>query len=132
MESAAGDEERLTQFLLDEVGDGLRSVVSHAGRTYDVVYVRDEVREQYTDDEVAQIVEDLVFDTLDKQHQEGMYVHGDLACTVRCFEEAVEMHLVLDDQRGVAISLEPTVLLEHQSFVGRCMEAVGIDELVEA
>jgi len=132
MDTAAANAERLTQFLLDEVGDQLRSVIYHRGRDHDVTYVRDDVAARYTDEEVAQVVEDLVFDTLDKHHQEGMYVHGDLVCNVRCFEEAVEIHLVLDEHRGIAISLEPTVLLEHQSFVGRCMEAVGVDEVVAA
>lgn len=119
--------DRLVAFLQERVGENLRSVVYYDGEGYDVAYLQDDVREQYSDDEMDDVVEDLGFEALAKPMQEELYVHGSLNCTVRCFEDAIEMNFPFDEREGVAVSLAGEAFVTHQTFVGKCMEIVGIE-----
>lgn len=114
----------LVAFLRERVGDHLRSVLFYDADDGELVYVRDDVREQYSDDQMADVVRDVRLEAIEKLHQEDLYVHGGLDCTVRCFEDAVEMHFVHDETRGTAVALDGEVFAAHNTFVGACRDIV--------
>lgn len=124
---APRDPERLTEFLKSEVGDELRSVIYYDEDTFDLVYARDDVREQYTESELEDVRQDLGITSFGKPALEGLYVHGDLQSTVHCFEDAIEMQFLLSDTEGIAVGLDPAAFVTHRTFIGRCLEEAGYD-----
>jgi hypothetical protein len=119
----------LVEYLHETVGDGLRSVIRYNfdSEGYDVVYVRDGILEGYSEETIENIVRTYETDALSKPGQERWYNHGDQQCIMRCFENGVELNLVNNGQ-GVAIGLDRGVFAGQKSFIGNCMEVVGITE----
>jgi hypothetical protein len=64
-------------------------------------------------------------EAIEKSHQEDLYVHGSLNCTIRCFEDAVEMHFVHGERFSTAVALDGEVFAVQNTFVGRCLEVMG-------
>lgn len=112
----------LASFLQDRVGDNLRSVAHYDADSYDVVYLRDDVADQYSETDHDRVSREARLESVDREHQEDLYVHGRLECTVRAFENAVEMHFPVDDASGVTVALDAEALTAHRTFVGRCLE----------
>jgi hypothetical protein len=119
--------ERFTDHLCDRLGDDLRSVGWYTDDEYEVVYARDDVIDQYSDEDVAEVFRDLGIESLEKGMLEEMYEHGRLNCTIRCFEGAIEMHFVANRGEGLAVALEPAAFVAHETFIGECMRLAGID-----
>jgi len=120
------DAEALTEYLLAEVGDDLRSVVTYDRDDYDVAYARDDVRAKYSQRRIEKVVRDLEVESLSREIQEDLYVHGDLEATVRCFDGGIEMHFIAGQGEGVAVAVEPETFVAQRSFFGRCLETAGL------
>ena len=119
---APNPSEALTEFLKGHVGDHLRSVLRYDETGGELLYVRDDVAEQYSRDEMAEVEQDVRLEAFGTSHQEDLYDHGSLNCTVRCFDDAVEMHFPRDETSGTAVALDGEVFAVHNTFVGRCIE----------
>lgn len=120
--------EELTTFLKDKVNDELRSVIYYDEDTFELVYVRDDVRSQYSDEDLERIHQDLGLTSVGKPFLEDLYVHGELECSVHCFENAIEMHFIASETEGIAVALEPAAFLSHRTFVGQCLEKIGFED----
>lgn len=114
---------RLADFLREQVGDGLRSVIYHDGDEYEVVFSREDVD---GDRNVDDIVADLRADSYEQGIREDIRGQGRLNCSVWVFEEAIEMHFVADERRGVAVALDTETFLAQSSFIGRCLGVAGL------
>ncbi|WP_135302210.1 DUF7522 family protein [Haloarcula amylovorans] len=122
---APAEPERVASYLESEVGDELRSVIYYAEDTFEVVYAREDVRSQYTDRDLEKVRQELGITSFGKPAMEDLYVHGDLKCTVHCFEEAIELQFVASDTEGVAVALDPAAFVAQRAFIVRCMEEAG-------
>lgn len=117
--------EALTEFLKEQVGGHLRSVIFYDDTGGEVIYVRDDVADEYTDGDVSEVVRDVRLEAVDKPHQESLYVHGPLECTLRLFGDAVELHFPHDRTCGTAVALDSEVFPMHNTFVEQCLDAMG-------
>ena len=124
---APANPERVATFLEQEVGDELRSVIYYDETTFDLVYVRDDVREQYSERDLERVRQELGVASFGKPALEDLYVHGDLQCTVQCFQEAIEIHFLASDTESIAVGLDPAAFVTHRTFIGRCLEEAGFD-----
>lgn len=124
---AQRDPDQLTEFLQAEVGDELRSVIHYDENTFELVYARDDVAEQYTESDLENVRQDLGVASFGKPVLEDLYVHGDLQCTVHCFENAIEMMFLVSETEGIAVGLDPAAFVTHRTFIGRCLEEAGYD-----
>lgn len=113
--------ERLRTLLSESTGDLLRSVAYYDDEGYEVVYLRDDVADEYDEDEIDEAFEDVRLEALTKPRQEDLYTHGRLECVVRCFSEAVEMHFDLTETTGVAAALDREVMESGSQFLGECL-----------
>jgi len=59
---------------------------------YEIVYLCDDVADQYSDTDHERVGREVRLESVTRPQQEGLYVHGRLECTVKAFEDAVEMH----------------------------------------
>jgi len=114
----------LTKSLREYVGDDLRSVLRYDDDGAELVYVREDVADDYSATEVEQVVRDVRLEAVEKPHQEGLYEHGSLDCTVRCFDDAVEVHFPHDETSGTAVALDHDVLTDEDTLLGKCTELV--------
>lgn len=114
----------LVQFLQEEINDHLRSVIHYDDDGFEVIYVRHDVAAEYTDDDINEVIQDLGMEAFGKPVQENLYDHGELQCTMRWFDDGIELNFLASDTEGVAIGLSGKTFLEHQTFLGKCMAHV--------
>lgn len=115
---------RLEGFFDNRVGDDLRSIITYQESAHEVVYLRDDVATQYSEDDFEKSIKDTRFDSLTKPLYEETFSeeHGELTCLVQAFENAVEMNFVLADGEGVAVGMDATALLETNGLVADAWE----------
>jgi hypothetical protein len=115
----------LAEYLEQRAGDSLRAVGHYSTDDYEIVHLRDDVREQYSDDEIEDIVEDLRWESFAKSTQERQYRFGSLNCSIQAFEEGVVMHFPYDDNRGTLISLAPGAARQLIGFIDDCLSQIN-------
>lgn len=101
-------------------GDELRSVGYYDDGESDFVFVRDDVESAYDCAEVGQIIRDVRLEAIDSENQESMYAHGELLCTVRCFDEATELHTSVDETTGFMIAVDAGSIVDLRETVEIC------------
>ncbi len=117
----------LVERLKSRVGDDLRSVARYDESGYELVYLRDDVAEQYDDERLDDIFENLRMEAILMTDDEQRYDHGPLDCVIRSFDRAVEMHFALSRSEGVAISLDAGAMMRARSFTGELLRVVRDD-----
>lgn len=115
----------LADFLEKRAGDNLRSVIHYDEGDYSIVYSRDDVWENYSEDGIESVVTELQMENIERAHQENLYVHGGLNCSIRCFENGVEFHFPHSAQAGAAVAMDPQTVEELYSFIGDCLTVIG-------
>lgn len=103
---------RLEEFFLDRVDEKLRSIVMYEEDGFEVVYLRDDVGEQYTDVEIDDAIDESRMESLAAPIYADQFAedHGELTCMVKCYEYVIEMNFVLDDGVGAAVALDAGAL----------------------
>lgn len=123
----AGKGEALTAALEDEVGDALRVVGRFTADDYELLYDRDDVRSQYTAEEIDEIHREQVFEELNRSYQEGLFEDvGELRCTTRWFDDIVAVLLMPEgSDRGVFVTVDRNDDLDVDDLVARCMHGLA-------
>lgn len=116
--------EGLVDRLQDRAGRNLRSVIFYEDGAYELAYIRSDVEQEYTDEEIERVVEEMKAEAAARPAAEWLYSHGELECIVRMFEYGVEVHIPLTETAGVAIGLEANSLVLLQAFVVECYQAL--------
>lgn len=114
----------LVDFLQERAGEYLRSVIHYDRDSHELLHLRRDVAQAYSDGEIDRVLEELRHESMDAARQEAMYVHGELGCVVRVFEAAVEMHFPHAGCSGTAIALDPEAATRLHSFVGECLDSI--------
>jgi hypothetical protein len=110
----------LVRFLREHVGDLLRSVLYYDVDSCGLLYIRDDVADTYDERERANVLRDMRLEAIEKSHQEDLYFHGPLDCTIRCFEDAIEMHFLHGERCGTVVALDGEAFAVQNTFVGSC------------
>lgn len=115
---------RLEAFFQERVGDDLRSIIRYGETDFEIVYLRDDVDDQYTSTEVAQSVDDSRMDSLSAPLYTDSFAedHGDLTCLVQCFEHVIELNFVLEGGVGVAVALDAEAMAEGHGLIAEARE----------
>lgn len=118
-------ESAIATTLSKRFGDDLRSVGYYDDDGAEIEYMRDDVEANYENGDVDRVFRGAKLEALDQSHQESMYAHGDLQCTVRCFEEATELHFVQHQTKGFVVAIDAGKLTELRKTVEDCLDAIG-------
>lgn len=110
----------LQDFLEERAGSLYRGMVRYDGDTTDVLYLRDDVREERMRSEIDRMLRRLRPESKSKETQS--FPFGQLYATVRSFEEAVIMHFPIGRDRGIVVSLEPGAAKSLNTFIRRCQQ----------
>lgn len=110
--------------LRENTDASLRMVFRYEGEEYDLVYVRDDVREQFPEPHLQQRVETLMMKGLgDPQSQSALHDFGELSATVRWFENALVAFFPDDEWAGVIVVLDRT----ESELIDRTLAHLGSD-----
>ncbi|MBX0296809.1 hypothetical protein [Haloarcula nitratireducens] len=117
---------RLETFFKEKTDGDLRSIVQYEQGDFTVAYLRDDVAEQYTDDEFADAIDDSRFESFSAPIYDDLFSdeHGELTCLVKCFENVLEMNFVLADGVGTAVALEAEAFSETHGLVAEARDVV--------
>lgn len=118
------DIERLRKYLVREADESFRGLILFDGDAVEHVVLRPDVRERRVRTEITTIVRRLRREATTAERES--FPFGDLRATIRRFDEAVLLHLPQSEDRGVVVSLEPSVAPRLNSFIDGCL-----DRLVE-
>lgn len=120
---------RLEDFFKQRTDDNLRSIVKYERDSYDVVFLRDDVSEEYTTRELESAIDASRMDSLSSPIYENTFSedHGELTCLVQCFEEVAEMNFVLEDGTGAAVALDVEAMTDTHGLVSAARE-IALEE----
>lgn len=117
---------KLEAFLEERTDGRLRSIVKYEDQSYDVVYLREDVAGEYTDEQIKRAVDESILDSISAPVYEDVFSddHGELICLVQCYENVVEMNFVLDDGVGAVVALDEKALAETSGLVADARDIV--------
>ena len=120
---------RLEEFFTHRTDDALRSIIKYDPKSFDIVFLRDDVAEQYTRSELEHAIDDSRMESMTAPIYKNTFAadHGELTCMVKCFENVAEMNFVLEDGVGAAVALDEEALVESHGLMAEA-RALIIDE----
>ncbi|MFW5903504.1 MAG: hypothetical protein ACOCS7_02070 [Halolamina sp.] len=114
----------LVSFLQEEYGDALRWVASFDSESmdYDIRYIRDDLKTDLSGFNFDTIVHRSIA-IFNRRHVEDVYFHlGDAESLLVEYDEAIAVHLYLDDRRGVVIKIQSGADVSIPEFREACLE----------
>lgn len=114
---------QLTAFLRQRAEEHLRGVAFYDPEGYDLLYVRDDIKGYRLKSEVDAMITRLQQES--STTEEAAFPFGDLDATVRCFEEAIVMHLPQSEENGILVTMEPEAADQLNTFIGECLARVS-------
>ena len=115
---------KLSAYLRERADEFVRTVGYYTEDSHEVLYIRDDVAAQYTDEELQAVIDDLRLEGLSTPRQESLYVLGNLNCTVRCFNKGVVMHFPHDQTSGTVAIMEYDAATQLHSFIAGCLNEI--------
>lgn len=128
-----GEAKRLTKYCKERAGDKLRSVTIYRPEGTTSVYVREGLREDYTEEQVAALVKSAteLNSTLHRSNIEDAPL-GRPNAGVYSFEEAFVIQLPLNENSGIVATFDADVGSYLAGFIRDCQKAIqGDPSLVE-
>lgn len=110
---------RLQEFFEGRTNGELRSIIEYNPDGANVVYLRDDVAEQYTDKEIETAIDEARMGSLHVPIYESTFSkdHGELVCMANCFENVIELNFALEDGVGTAVALDAEALDETHNLI---------------
>ena len=117
---------RLEEFFEERTDGYLRSIINYEDREYEIVYLREDVAEEYTEEELREAVDESIMDSLAAPVYGHVFSedHGELTCLVQCFANVIEMNFVLADGVGTAVALDVEAMGEATGMVADARQIV--------
>lgn len=118
------DPQRTIDALQSHVDSALRYVGDYYDAGFEHHYFRDDVKAQYSTDEIEEIYEDLVLGGIAKHRVESLFHTGRMECSIYGFEQAVMFHFINNDREGALITVDRDVELNLDDFISTCQAEV--------
>jgi len=115
-------QKELVEFLRSEVGDSLRAVGKYDREGYRVLYARDDVVDEFSQEDIEKIHHEMVLKGLGNQHIESLFNDEELECSIYQFENIVRLHFVKEDYLGHYVSFDYSGEINPSRIVDRCKE----------
>ncbi len=112
----------LVDLLKDEVGDRLRAVGEYDKDDYYVLYIREDVAEEFTQEDIGEIHHEMVLKGLGNQHIESLFDDEPLECSIYQFKSIARLHFVKEDYLGYYVSFDYDGNVNPSKIVDECKE----------
>jgi hypothetical protein len=117
-------QKELVDLLREEVGDSLRAVGRYDEEGYDVLFIREDVADEFSQEDIEEIHHDMVLKGLGNQHIESLFNDEALECSIYQFEDSVRLHFVNDDYLGYYVSFDYDGDTNPSRIVDECKDLV--------
>lgn len=120
---------QLKEFFQERATGDLRSVIRYDQDGIEVMYLRDDVADQYSVSELEDTIEESRMESLSAPIYENTFSkgHGELECMVNWFENVIEMNFIVDDGIGVAVALDVDQMGKANSLIADARRLVVDD-----
>lgn len=117
--------------LRDSFGEALRGVGLVRDNEYNVLYMRDDIEPQYSNDALDEIGRDLILESLRKEPLEDVYVAGgEYEFSSIGFRRMVILLFTVDGGTGLVLSIELDFFDDLNSVVDTLQElSLGADDV---
>ncbi|UIP00788.1 hypothetical protein Hbl1158_05365 [Halobaculum sp. CBA1158] len=116
-----GEPNELVQFLQQQAGEYLRGVVHYSDDDYDALYLRDDVADMYTDEELTEFV--AYYREKNRQlAPDRPFDLGTDHCTISMYDEAIIFHFTQGTDVGTVVTLSPEAGRDVVQFTTDCLE----------
>ncbi|MCD2203854.1 hypothetical protein [Halobacterium sp. KA-6] len=117
---------QLKEFFEEHMDGELRSIVRYDLDEVDVEHIRDDVTDQYTEEELTKAIDESRLDSLHAPLYEHSFSkdHGDLQCMITCFEHVIEMNFAIDDGVGVAVAIDAEAMDDAHGLISEARNIV--------
>jgi len=97
----------LVDTIRDDSTGSLQLAVRYSGKDHDIVYLREDIDEQFSDQELEQQVETLMLKGHGDPPQEGaLFNFGSLNATMRFYDESLVVHFPTGEWTGLVFVLD--------------------------
>lgn len=116
----------LHEVLNSLVGEDLRALGYYMPDDFRAIYRCEEMREEYTENEVEEILKNALLDTISQPAYEDLHDES-LRATIRLFEEKTDITITIGENSGVIFALNPESEFSHQEIVEAVYDSVNLD-----
>jgi hypothetical protein len=116
-------------FFEEHAGEHLRSIVRYDRDGYEIVFLRDDVAAQYDDQELDNAIDQNRLDSLTSPVYEDVFAkdHGEMRCLVQCFENTLDMNLILDDGIGAIVTLDAAAIADCHGLITKAHDLLDTE-----
>ncbi|MFC4552599.1 MULTISPECIES: DUF7522 family protein [Halorussus] len=114
--------DELVEFLRERADESLRAVRIYSLDSHRSLYAREDAERWQSEADVEYVVSRAREDLRERADDRRWFTAGELEASVRVFHEAVLVNVVLDDDRGVLVSLDADTASYLHGFVHDCKE----------
>lgn len=115
---------RLTRYLRDELEVGLRTVVIVQEESHEIYYLRQDLREEYTEATYEQVIETFRLDDSSISPEIDGTPVGDRRAVVHYHENAFVLQFPFSETESVLISITPEAGRSLLQFIEDCRQLV--------
>lgn len=117
-------EEGFLPDVRDEVGDGLRIVVTYDRSEYTIHYIREDLPRNYSDEELEEAFDQLAVEGMGYHHFEELFHVGRMECAIYAFEGAWIFQFPHDNFTGLVVSMDRDLKLNHEAVISTCLASL--------
>lgn len=116
----------LVEFLLQETGDTLHTVVEYDADEWRFLYGAEAVSERIEDWDAtsADVVQEFRQEARRNTDRERLFDVGSFYCSLHLFDELILLHFNQPDERGVIFGYDPSAASNLTTFVELCMPRI--------
>lgn len=115
--------EALVRYLSDRGGSMVRSAIYYDEETIEMLYMRDDVQEQYTERDVERIA-NMLRQEKRRPKLEELFELGEFHCSLFGFRDGIVMHFPQGPSRGTLVSLDAQASAQFNEFAAECAARV--------
>lgn len=115
---------RVTEYLLDRISDGLRTVLVMSGPDYSIEYIREDLRGAYSKETFSQVVETFRLKQPLFSPDINAYPVGERRAVVHYHEHAFVIQFPFSETETILISVEEDVGRDLLEFIDTCRHLV--------
>lgn len=116
----------LLDYLRGEFGEALQSV-AYYDEGARIMYLRGDVEEHYSEEDFAEIADDVIREIEEAGEKEVLYDTGEAKCVVRVFDYSVVYLMPVGEGKALFLSTDTSAVVPNpiEEFVGECRERMS-------
>lgn len=113
----------LVEYLSNRAGSHLRACAYYDETDYSILYLKDELDQQYTERELEKIA-DHMRQKVRRSRAERLFKMGEFRCSLLGYEDGLVLHFPQGGSKGTIITLEAAAASNFNTFTSEFAERI--------